>query len=99
MSLYMSPAVREKLLFKHSVTEVQVVQCFANQSRTTLIDNREQNRTTPPTEWFIAQTDYGIRLKVCFIFDDTTGVVEIKSAFPPNAEEERIYNKYSRSLV
>jgi hypothetical protein len=94
MPLFISPKVREKLLVKHKVTEAQVLQCFANKTGRDLTDTRPQHRTNPPTRWFIAETDFGLRLKVCYMYDPATQVVEIKSAFPPNAEEERIYKKY-----
>lgn len=94
MGLFISPRVREKLLTKHNVTEAQVIQCFANRPGKNLLDTRPEHRTNPPTQWFISETDYGIRLKVCFIFDPATKVVEVKSAFPPNADEERIYAKH-----
>lgn len=94
MALFMSPRVREKLLTKHKVTEAQILQCFANKTGGDLLDNRPEHRTEPPTRWFIAQTDFGIRLKVCYVFYLETQVVEIKSAYPPNEEEERIYKKF-----
>ncbi len=95
MPIFISTAVRAKLLQKHQVTEAQVLQCFANRTGRTLYDTREPHLTNPLTEWFIAETDYGIKLKVCFVFDPTTEMVEIKSAFPPNADEIRIYKKYA----
>lgn len=97
MGIFISAAVREKLLHKHQVTEAQIIQCFANRTGRTLYDKRAQHLTDPLTEWFIAETDYGIKLKVCFVLDPSTGVVEIKSAFPPNAEEIRIYKKYGEA--
>ena len=97
MALFISPRVRQKLLTKHKVTEAQVLQCFANKTGRDLLDNRPEHHTDPPTRWFIAQTDFGIRLKVCYVFDPTTQLVEIKSAFPPNEEEERIYKKFGIS--
>lgn len=92
MRLLISPKVRKKLLDKHQVTEAQVVQCFANRFGPTLLDTREQHQTTPPTRWFIAETDYGIKLKVVFVLLET-GEVALKSAFPPNATENSIYSK------
>ena len=97
MSLYLSPKVRQKLLEKHKVTEAQVLQCFANRAGPELMDSRPQHRTDPPTRWFIAQTDYGIKLKVCFMLHPDTNLVEIKSAFPPNEDELRIYKKYGNA--
>lgn len=94
MGLFISPRVREKLLTKHNVTEAQIVQCFANRDGKDLLDKRPKHRTTPPTRWFISETDYGIRLKVCFMFDQATKVTEVKSAFSPNEAEEQIYKKH-----
>lgn len=95
MPLFISPRVREKLLLKHNVTEAHILQCFANRTSGDLFDMRPQHQTNPPTRWFLAETDYGIRLKICYVFDEATQIVEIKSAFPPNEEEERIYAKYA----
>jgi hypothetical protein len=94
MNLFISTRVREKLLTKHKVNEAQVLQCFANKRGRDLLDTREQHRTHPPTRWFISQTDFGVRLKVCYVFDPSTQIVEIKSAFAPNGAEERIYAKF-----
>lgn len=94
MSLYLSPRVRQKLLERHKVTEAQVMQCFANRCGRDLIDSRPKHRTDPPTRWFIAETDYGIKLKVCFILHPDTQLVEKKSAFPPNDDEIHIYRKH-----
>lgn len=93
MGLFISPRVRQKLLTKHNVTEAQVLQCFANRTASDLFDNRPEHRTDPPTRWFIAETDYGIKLKVCYVLDPTTNIVEIKSAFPPNQDELGIYER------
>lgn len=94
MTFYVSPSVREKLKTKHKITEVQVLQCFANREGRYLLDTREEHRTTPPTQWFIATTDYGLRLKVCFVYDPSSKIIEIKTAYPPNDDEVRIYEKY-----
>jgi hypothetical protein len=94
MGMFISPRVRAKLLEKHNVTEAHVLQCFANRNGPDLLDRRPQHQTNPPTRWFIAETDYGIRLKVCYVYDKATKMVEIKSAFPPNDKEIEIYNKF-----
>lgn len=93
MSLFLSARVREKLLARN-ITEAHVVQCFANRAGRDLFDNRPKHKTDPPTRWFIAETDYGIKLKVCFIYHQDTQLVEIKSAFKPNDEEVAIYAKH-----
>jgi hypothetical protein len=43
----------------------------------------------PPTEWFIAETDTGRRLKVVFM--EYPDRIVIKSAYEPSIEEESIY--------
>jgi len=90
--LYMSPSVREKLR-KRQITEAHVLQCFANRTGKYLIDDREEHKTNPPTKWFVASTDYGIILKVCFVFDPVTKLIEIKSAYTATAVVSAMYYK------
>jgi len=90
--LYMSPGVREKLR-KRQITEAHVLQCFANRSGKYLIDDREEHKTTPPTKWFVASTDFGIILKVCFIFDPDSNLIEIKTAYPATPVVAAMYKK------
>lgn len=93
MNLYFSQGVRDKLKNKHSVTEAQVLQCFANREGKYLIDDREEHRTEPATRWFVASTDYGIMVKVCFVFDPNTKLIEIKTAYRAPPAVIAIYNK------
>ena len=94
MSLYISRKVRTKLSGKKPpVTEDEIVQCFANRTGLYLVDVREEHKTNPPTQWFIAETDYGRKLKVVFM--QMGNDIHIKSAFEPNNEELRIYKKFS----
>lgn len=92
MALVVSPKIREKLATKHSVTAEEVAQCFANMTGRCLTDTREDHATDPPTLWFIAETDYGRKLKVVFVRKD--GDIFLKSAFVPNATELSIYRKF-----
>lgn len=92
MKLSISAAVREKLANKTPpVTESEIVQCFANRIGNDLIDTRADNLTNPLTRWFIAETDYGRKLKVAYM--PTTQGIIIKSAYDPNEVEIRIFNK------
>lgn len=93
MGLILSRTIREKLAQKHNVTEEEIAQCFANRTGKYLIDTREKHASDPPTQWFIAETDYGRKLKVIFILKD--GDIYLRSAYTPNSEEVRIYTKYS----
>jgi hypothetical protein len=92
-NLVISPTIEEKLTLKHRITRQDVEQCFLNRARSYLTDNRVDHQTEPPTEWFIAENNRGILIKVVFIFDD--GLIYLKSAFPPNSTEIRIYNTIS----
>lgn len=92
MALVISQKTREKLASKHGVTIKDVEECLCDMG-VTLIDTRENHKTDPPTQWFIGQTFMGKKLKVVFIFENDD--VIIKSAFPPNADELRIYAKYA----
>lgn len=96
MNLIISSAIRQKLLKKQPpVTEDDVMQCFSNRDGRFLEDDREEHRTDPPTKWFISETDYGVKLKVIFIFRQEKGVF-IRSAYSPNSDEIRIYEKYGK---
>ena len=92
-NLVISPAIQGKLALKHGISRSDVEQCFLNRTRSYLIDNRLDYQTDPPTEWFISKNDRGVLIKVVFIFDD--GMIYLKSAFPPNSTEIRIYNTIS----
>ncbi|MEE9692111.1 hypothetical protein ACV1C4_17915 [Aeromonas hydrophila] len=93
MALIVSAAVRAKLKVKHCVEESEVIEAFANREKGFLIDTREDHQTNPPTEWFIAETDRGIKLKVCFM--RRNGDIHIKTAYAANQIEIGIYNKYA----
>lgn len=90
--LYIAPAIRTKLLYKHDVREHEIEEAFANREGGFLEDERAEHITIPPTQWFIAETNHGRRLKIVFIAD--SGRLIIKSAYEPNGEEIRIYRKY-----
>lgn len=91
MTFFITPAVRDKLTNRHQVTEQEIVQCFANREGKFLVDEREEHRTTPPTQWFISETDYGRLLKICFVMDG--GIIEIKTAYTPNAQVVELYRR------
>ena len=88
-----SSRVRLKLLAKRpSVTEEEIEECFASREGVFLEDVRAKNVTVPPTQWFVAETDMGRRLKVAFIYD---GDIVIKTAYDADPEEISIYSKYA----
>lgn len=93
MTLMISPQVRNKLANKTPpVSKDEILQCFANRNGKFLYDTRADHLTNLITRWFIAETDFGRKLKVVFI--PQAGDIIIKSAFDPNAEELRIYARF-----
>jgi hypothetical protein len=94
VELDISSAVKRKLFAKHSVTEEEILECFNNRDGNLLTDSREEHRTNPATQWFIADTDKGRTLKVIFIIHQDSGRVTIKSSFSPSATVIELYEKF-----
>ena len=97
INLNIAASIRHKMAHKiPPVSENDIQECFANRTHSFLLDTREDHKTDPVTQWFISENDYGRRLKVCFM-DERTHIT-IKSAFVPNADEDRIYAKFAKPL-
>jgi|694.fasta_scaffold129438_6 hypothetical protein len=94
-SYHISEAVAKKLKEKHGVSEIEVVQCFRNRQGKYAYDTRPEHQTgtETPTLWFIAETAAGRKLKVIFLRYTKADYV-IKSAYPPNDSEEKLYQSY-----
>ncbi|RKP56037.1 ADP-ribosyl-(dinitrogen reductase) hydrolase [Pararobbsia silviterrae] len=75
----------------------EILECFANRVGRFLFDTREDHQSDPCTRWFIAETNFGRKLKVAFIARGR--VVTIRTAYDPNDEEVRIYNKYGMQAI
>jgi hypothetical protein len=93
MGLSISAAIRAKLTNRHKVTEDEIIEAFANREKGFLIDAREDHKTNPPTEWFVAETNRGRRLKICFVRDGKT--IHIKTAYDATAEIYAIYSRHA----
>lgn len=95
--LRISEAVAEKLASRHKVTQKEILQCFANRERGFLEDPREEHKTNPPTQWFVAETNSGRLLKVIFVLEKGKNgpEIHIKSAYEPSAEVVRIYERHA----
>lgn len=90
MVFKMSSGVGAKLLEDHAVTMKEVFECFANGEAIYFEDDREFNKTDPPTWWFMAPTNHGRLLKVCFMRKE--GDIEIKTAYEPDDDRpKRLY--------
>lgn len=98
MALKISSRIRRKLEQKHGVSESEIRECFTSREGKFLEDTREENRTDPPTKWFIAETDRGRLLKIVFVpYQNGNNIdVVIKTAYAPNETEQRIYSKYGK---
>ncbi|MBV8801766.1 MAG: ADP-ribosyl-(dinitrogen reductase) hydrolase [Gammaproteobacteria bacterium] len=93
MTFIISHKVSLKLIKKHGIKISEIEECFFNRVKGFLEDKREQNKTIPPTQWFIAKTDSMRLLKIVFI--ELSGAIIIKTAYEPNYEEVRIYEKHA----
>lgn len=88
-----SDGIRAKLAAKHDVGEPEVHQCFANRTGNILFDTREKHVTDPLTKWFIAPTNKGRLLKVCYVPD---GDYFLRSCFEPDDNELALYRKHGK---
>jgi hypothetical protein len=94
VSLSVSKRVKQKLAEKSPpVTVSEIGQCFLNRTGNFLEDIRAQNKTSPPTKWFVSEANQQRILKVVFIRKRLN--IIIKTAYEPNSEEIRIYWKYA----
>ena len=92
--LRVSQRIATKLNNKHHVAVQEVWECFMNRTAGFLEDTRLAHKTEPPTLWFIAETDSERLLKVVFIERDD-GLYELKTAYEPNSNEVKLYEKYA----
>lgn len=80
--LIISAKIREKIEDPShgQVTEREVRECFMNRCGRVCEDDREEHRTDPPTQWFVAPTHVGRLLKIVYVEDDEN--IYLKSAYP-----------------
>lgn len=93
-ALVISPEIIQKLQQKHKVSRREIEQCFENRVGIYLEDPREEHRTDPPTQWFVAPTNQNRILKVIFVF--LNGNIYIKSAYDASHRVIEIYEKYGK---
>ena len=94
MQIKIAPQIVRKIKEKHDVDPNEIDECFANRTGNFLEDTREQHRTRPPSQWFLSETDQGRLLKIVFIEEQSHGEIHIKTAYQPDENEVRIYEKY-----
>jgi len=93
VSLIIAPSIRDKLSSKvPPVTREEIEECFQSYCGVSLVDDREDNATNPPTRWFIGETNFGRKLKISFVKHQQD--IHIKSAYTANQKWIEIYNRY-----
>lgn len=100
-ALVISRAVLLKIRDKHGLSRSDVEECFSNIEKGFLIDDREQHKTNPQTQWFIAENNTGKKIKIVFIFttdEEGSAKVILKSAYVANSTEMAIYESNAQAL-
>lgn len=100
MEFRYSPSVRAKLQAR-SISQDEVCECFFNREHHFLTDPREEHRTNPPTLWFIAETDKGRRLKICFVkvrAVNNSVAYEVKTVYEPSTATEQNFSRFAKRL-
>lgn len=93
VKFYFHESILQKLHEKHGVSQKEVIECFDNSDDNEYLeDNREEHKTTPPTQWFLAYTDNGRLLKVVFVFHENSNTFYIKTAYEPSQTVIDIFN-------
>lgn len=92
MELRIHDSIVAKIGQKHDLSSKEIEECFLNRDGNYLYDRREDHQTIPPTLWFIAETNKGRKVKVCFISDPDGPI--LKTAYEPNIKEIEIYQRY-----
>jgi uncharacterized DUF497 family protein len=87
--LVISEKIAEKLRVKHKVSKAEIAQCFQDNDNAFLTDDREEHASVPQTKWFVAETDKGRILKVCFV--PYNGLFYIRTAYEANETEIKIF--------
>jgi hypothetical protein len=91
MKLVATEAVRAKLWDKHEVGIEEAEEAWRNCDGPWLIDEREKNKTQPPTVWALAWTDLGRLLKIVVIPHKAKGIAVLRTAYEPDEEELELY--------
>lgn len=75
------------------ITDKEVRECFMNRCGKVVRDDREQHRTDPPTQWFVAETHLGKKLKIVYVEDDEH--VYLKSAYLATKTIQEIFDTHA----
>jgi uncharacterized DUF497 family protein len=90
------PLILDKLRIKHGVSADEAEQAFLNRSGLLAKEVRLHNQGDEDRFWFIATTDVGRELKVVFFIDADENIPVVITAYEPNDEEVKLYEKIQR---
>lgn len=88
--------ILDKLRDKHGVSADEVEQAFGNRDGMLAKEVRPHNQGDEDRLWFISATDKGRELKVVFFIDDDENVPVVITAYEPNDDEVKLYEKIQR---
>ena len=91
LKLYIHSSVEQKLKKKHGVDPHEVHEVWNKYDGITLVDTREQHRSNPATEWFVAETVSYRKLKVIFIPVEDLGYAILRSCYEANQKEINLF--------
>lgn len=94
MKFVATEAVTTKLWDKHGVAIEEAEEAWRNCEGPWLIDDREKNRTQPPTVWALAWTNRGRLLKIVVIPQKAKGIAVLRTAYEPDEVEIILYESY-----
>lgn len=96
IELIFSQEVEEKLKNKFNpVTIIEVEEALLNFEGKLVLDDRKQNKTIPPTYWFLSETNDGRLLKIVIKLDKINRVAYLRTAYEPDESEVIFYENNS----
>ena len=96
MRIIIYSTILDKLKNKHGVSASEVEQVFLNRTGVLAKEMRAKNQGAEDRFWFISPTDKGRELKVVFFIDIDENVPVIITAYEPNNDEVKLYEKIER---
>ncbi len=96
MRIIIFPFILDKLRDKHGVSVDDVEQTFLNRDGLLAKEERAKNQGDEDRYWFISTTDLGRELKVVFFIDVNENAPVVITAYEPNDDEVKLYEKIQR---
>lgn len=95
VDLVVTKNVEEKLQNKfHPVSILEVEEAMFNFDGKLIEDDRSNNKTIPPTYWFISETAHGRLLKIVLKIDTKNNVAYLRTAYEPDEKEIMYYEDH-----